>query len=67
MHAGPYAAQNLREGGGGGKPIFQDLYVYIFYFLEFICIIYERIMCEKAKKVKNQPFFARAWAKNRVF
>ena len=33
---------------GGAKPIFQDLYVYIFVLLEFICIIYERIMCEKA-------------------
>ena len=35
---------------GGPSQFFQDLYVYIFVLLEFICIIYGRIMCEKAKK-----------------
>ena len=51
--SGPYAAQNLR----GAKPIFQDLYVYIFVLLELIYIIYERIMCEKAWKSKKSTNF----------
>ena len=44
----------------GGEPIFQDLYVYIFVLLEFICIIYGRIMCEKAKKSRTIDYFSRA-------
>ena len=55
--------------------------MYIFVLLQFICIIFERIMCVKAEKLKNdhflrapgpksgffERFLARAWAKERVF
>ena len=38
----------IYKGGGGAKQKCQDLYVYIFVLLKFICIIYEHIMGGKA-------------------
>ena len=56
--SGPDATKNLR---GGGKLIFQDLYVYIFCCIEIFCSIYECILFVKQWKSKKiDLFFARA-------
>lgn len=53
--------------GVRSKPILQDLHTYAFILLQLVCIIYERIMLEKAKKSVKFELFSPSLAKKRVF